>query len=150
MELMKEAGLNTLLGMGMTFLVLITLSLIISLFGKVLSGSLQQKKVVVVNEKKPAAKAPEKAPQKSLAEAEDVQEPAAVPVPAEGAEDPAIMAVIAGAVAAYEDGMSPEIVAAIAAAVAAAEEGTEQRRVLIPGASGFAVRKIRKSRSHVA
>ena len=42
MELIKEAGLNTLLGMGMTFVVLITLSLIISLFGKILSGGFRK------------------------------------------------------------------------------------------------------------
>ena len=38
-ELMKQAGLNTLLGMGTTFAVLILLSLIIAAFGKVLGGA---------------------------------------------------------------------------------------------------------------
>ena len=48
---MKEAALNTVLGMGTTFVVLIFLSLIIALMGKILSGGF----------KKPEAAAPKKA-----------------------------------------------------------------------------------------
>lgn len=126
MELMREAALNTVLGMGMTFLVLILLSGIITLFGRGINA--------FQNRKVPERTAP--------AAAEPVPEtkavvPEAPKAPAAGDSD--LMAVLAAAVAAYEsDTMSPEIAAVIAAAVAAYEG---------PG-NGFVVRKIRKSRRH--
>ncbi len=126
MELMKEAGLNTILGMGMTFLVLILLSGIITMFGRAITA-FQNK---AASDRKKELK--ESAPQ----EVREVPAPAA-PAPA---GDGDLMAVLAAAVAAFEsDTMSPEIAAVIAAAVAAYE-----------GSSGYVVRKIRKSRKHVA
>ena len=120
MELIKEAALNTLLGMGMTFLVLISLSLIITLFGKILNGGFNK---------------PKPEPKKST------------PAPASG-DEAELMAVISAAVAAYEDSdVSPEIVAVIAAAIAASEQKTFSG---IPSAKNFAARRIRKSRKHVA
>ncbi|MDO5132877.1 MAG: OadG family protein [Eubacteriales bacterium] len=145
MSLIKEAGLNTLLGMGMTFLVLISLSLIIALFGKILNGGF---------EKKPAAQA--KGPQKPAAPAPEAQTKAAPPVeeaqeaaPAAAGENPDLIAVISAAVAAYEDvGVSPETVAVIAAAVTAYEGGMTIAEKA--GVSGFAVRRVRKSRKRIA
>lgn len=132
MELMKEAGLNTLLGMGMTFLVLILLSFIISLFGKILNGAQSRDRSTPA----PARKGTDEAAERSAAA--EVPAAAAETVPA---GDDALMAVIAAAVAAYEsESLSPEIAAVIAAAVTA-YEGV---------GSGYVVRKIRKSRRHVA
>ena len=145
-ELIKEAGLNTLLGMGMTFLVLITLSLIIALFGKVLNGGFKKEAAPSVS-KTPSAPA-EKKPAADAPKAEQTRQ-AAVDAAGTPEEDPALMAVIAAAVAAYEEGdVSSETAAVIAAAIAAYEEETGVE--LKPGISGFAVRKIRKSRKHVA
>lgn len=53
-ELMKEAGMNTLMGMGVVFLVLIFISFIISLF-KYLPGSGAKKQAKKEEEKKPVA-----------------------------------------------------------------------------------------------
>lgn len=131
MDLIKEAGLNTLLGMGMTFLVLISLSLIIALFGKLLNRGPSKK------EKAPAPLPQPKAPEKAKAQAAPAREGSVKAVsgsePAQLAsgEDPQLMAVIAAAIAAYES-----------------EEGAGSAPA--PGVSGFAVRKIRKSRRHVA
>jgi sodium pump decarboxylase gamma subunit len=139
MELIKEAALNTVLGMGTTFVVLIFLSLIISLFGTFLAGGLKlpKKAEPKKNEPEPAPE-PEETVEKAL-------EPAAAV--AEG-DDPALMAVISAAVAAYESSdVSPEVLAVIAAAIAASEEKTFTGT---PSAKNFAARRIRKSRKHVA
>ena len=145
MGLIKEAALNTLLGMGMTFLVLISLSLIISLFGKLLSGGFGKAKSTA---SKAAPKAAPKAePETKQVPAKTATAPGVAGTP-EGDDDLALMAVISAAVAAYEDGLSPEIVAVIAAAVAAAESGKTITGT--PGASGFAARRIRKSRKRIA
>ena len=136
MDLIKEAGLNTLLGMGMTFLVLILLSVIIAVFGKLINGFQNRDKSAASSGAGKAA-VPAKA---SAAAAEETVPERTVPgeMPA---EDDALMAVIAAAVAAYEsEGMSAEILAVIAAAVTA-YEGTGK---------GYVVRKIRKSRRRVA
>lgn len=139
MELIKEAALNTLLGMGMTFLVLISLSLIITLFGKILNGGFNKPKP----EPKKSTPAPAPAPEPEPVEA--VAEPVAVAASGDEAE---LMAVISAAVAAYEDSdVSPEIVAVIAAAIAASEQKTFSG---VPSAKNFAARRIRKSRKHVA
>ncbi len=85
-ELMEQAGLNTLLGMGTTFVVLILLAVIIAIFGKVMSGAAKSKA---------AASAP--APAKAA--------PAAAPAPAvveEEVDDGELIAVIAAAIAASE------------------------------------------------
>lgn len=129
MELMKEAGLNTILGMGMTFLVLILLSWIITLFGRGINAFQNRG---TAEKKAPARSVP--VPEPAAAEPEPPKAPA---VP--GDDD--LIAVLTAAVAAYEsDTMSPEIAAVIAAAVAA-YEGT---------GNGYVVRRIRKSRRHVA
>lgn len=141
MSLIKEAALNTLLGMGMTFLVLISLSLIISLFGKLLSGGFGKAKSTA------SKAAPKAEPETKQVPAKTAAAPGVAGTP-EGDDDLALMAVISAAVAAYEDGLSPEIVAVIAAAVAAAESGKTITGT--PGASGFAARRIRKSRKHIA
>lgn len=139
MELIKEAALNTLLGMGMTFLVLISLSLIITLFGKILNGGFNKPKP----EPKKSTPAPAPAPEPEPVEA--VAEPVAAAAYGDEAE---LMAVISAAVAAYEDSdVSPEIVAVIAAAIAASEQKTFSG---VPSAKNFAARRIRKSRKHVA
>lgn len=140
MELIKEAALNTLLGMGMTFLVLISLSLIITLFGKVLNGGFKKP------EPAPAKKEPQSAPAPAAEPEEKTMVLEAAPA-AEG-DDPALMAVISAAVAAYESSdVSPEVMAVIAAAIAASEEKSFTGT---PSAKGFAARRIRKSRKHVA
>lgn len=83
-QLMARAGLNTLLGMGTVFLVLILISLIISSFG--LIGKMQDKK-----KKETAPKAePAPAPQADTVEEEEL------------ADDTELVAVIAAAIAAYE------------------------------------------------
>lgn len=139
MELIKEAALNTLLGMGMTFLVLISLSLIITLFGKILNGGFNKPKP----EPKKSTPAPAPAPEPEPVEA--VAEPAAAVATGDDAE---LMAVISAAVAAYESSdVSPEIAAVIAAAIAASEQKTFSG---VPSAKNFAARRIRKSRKHVA
>lgn len=104
-ELMEQAGLNTVLGMGTTFCVLILLALLISLFKYI--PKIQQ----AFSKKKE----------------EPVPEPEAVPAaPAtEEAEEPE----------AADDGA---LVAVIAAAIAASEGHTTT--------DGFVVRSIRKSR----
>ncbi len=84
-EKIQQAGLNTLLGMGTTFAVLILLALVIALFGKVVGGASNRtvKKTVV---QQAAPKAP--------ALTEDVQE--------DVTDDTELVAVIAAAIAAYE------------------------------------------------
>lgn len=149
MELIREAGLNTLLGMGMTFLVLISLSLIIALFGKILNGGFQKKDQAPAP--MPLPNAPEKSnAQASLAKEEDDGTSSGQDqAPSDPGEDAELMAVIAAAVAAYEEcEVSPETAAVISAAIAAYE--AEEGAAPVPGVSGFAVRKIRKSRRHVA
>lgn len=87
-ELMKNAALNTLLGMGTVFIVLILIAWIISLFKyiPVLSEKLSGKK------KQDAAPAPASAPA-----------PAAVPtIQEEETDNGELVAVIAAAIAAYE------------------------------------------------
>lgn len=84
-ELMEQAGLNTILGMGTTFVILILLALIISSFS--LIGKSQEKKA-----KKAAA----------VKEAEAPAQVSAPVVEAEVADDNELIAVIAAAVAASE------------------------------------------------
>lgn len=153
MDLIKEAGLNTLLGMGMTFLVLILLSLIIALFGKILNGGFTVKKATGESEAVDASRTPEvtKVPSKDAGTPQE-ECPAGSRAPADTTDTPegdgSLMAVIASAVAAYEGDVTPEIVALISVAVMAyqAEAGSS----LKPGMGGFAARKIRKSRRHFA
>lgn len=87
-EKMQQAGLNTLLGMGTTFVVLILLALIIAVFGKILTVFNDRRRFVRTNEA-----APEPAPAPKAAAAEPA---------AELTDDRELVAVIAAAVAAYE------------------------------------------------
>ncbi len=94
-ELMQQAALNTVLGMGTTFAVLILLALIIMAFGKALNRATEPKKAPARNVEPEAAPAP--AVETVAAQpAEEVQ------------ADTALIAVIAAAVAAYEGKASAE------------------------------------------
>ena len=75
MELIKEAALNTLLGMGMTFLVLISLSLIITLFGKILNGGFNKPKPEPKKSTPAPAPAPEPEPVEAVVEPAAAQDP---------------------------------------------------------------------------
>ena len=82
-EILKKAGLNTLLGMGTVFSVLIFISIVISLFKFIPSGS----------QKKAAQAAPVKAEAEAAPAVEEV---------AEEADDLELIAVISAAIAAAE------------------------------------------------
>lgn len=84
-EKMQQAGLNTLLGMGTTFVVLILLALIITAFGKILTAFNEKRRVVRTNEPAP----------------EPIQA-AVVETAEELSDDRELVAVIAAAIAAYE------------------------------------------------
>lgn len=88
-ELMQQAGLNTILGMGITFCVLGILIAVISLFGliPVIQSRLEARKAPAEPEEVPAAAAPARAP---------AQEPEEVPE-----DDTQLIAVITAAIAAY-------------------------------------------------
>lgn len=91
-EKLQQAGLNTLLGMGTTFAVLILLALVIALFGKIVGGASNR------SSRKAAA---------TVAAA-----PAAAPVVEEVveelADDTELVAVIAAAIAAFEGKQSTD------------------------------------------
>ena len=84
-EKIQQAGLNTLLGMGTTFAVLILLALVIALFGKVVGGASNRtiRKTVV-----------QQASPKTPVVSEEIQE--------DVTDDTELIAVIAAAIAAYE------------------------------------------------
>ncbi len=90
-EKLENAGLNTLLGMGMAFAILIIISLIISLFPMLFGGNRKKKE----SDQEIAQKAIENATAQ-IAEAEDL------------ADDAELVAVIAAAIAAYEGSASTE------------------------------------------
>ena len=133
-ELLGQAGLNTILGMGTTFLVLILLTLIISLFG-VLNRYQQQKE-----EKKAAQKAAAQAEEARMKAAREAAPAGAAASAAgrapsgDGAADPAFAAALAGAIAASGDGTlqpgvtispmpsDPALIAVITAAAYAAQQ----------------------------
>ena len=85
-EKIQQAGMNTLLGMGTTFAVLILLALVIALFGKVVGGASNKKAA-----SKPAQPAP--APVAAAPVAEEAEELA---------DDMELVAVITAAIAAFE------------------------------------------------
>lgn len=102
-ELMQQAGLNTLLGMGTTFAVLILLSLIIALFGHILNAQAKKKA------EEAARKEKEEEENRAAAAAgagNNLGSLAGLP------SDGALVAVIAAAVAAYrsenEPGAAPD------------------------------------------
>ena len=88
-EKIQQAGMNTLLGMGTTFAILILLALVIALFGKVVGGASNRtsKKTVVQETAAPVAAIPE----------EDTEELV---------DDTELVAVIAAAIAAFEGAQS--------------------------------------------
>jgi sodium pump decarboxylase gamma subunit len=93
-ELMQQAGLNTLLGMGTTFAVLILLSLIIALFGRLLTSA--GKKKVAEEDKK-----------EQEAAAKRAAAPAPAPAAPAASDDGQLVAVIAAAIAAYRAEAEP-------------------------------------------
>jgi sodium pump decarboxylase gamma subunit len=93
-ELMQQAGLNTLLGMGTTFAVLILLSLIIALFGRLLTSAGRKKTEEADKKDKEAA-------------AQRAAAPAAAPAAPAASDDGQLIAVIAAAIAAYRAGAEP-------------------------------------------
>ena len=90
-EKLENAGLNTLLGMGMAFAVLIIISLIISLFPMFIGGNKKKK----TNDKEAAKEAMDNTISQ-IAEKEDL------------ASDAELVAVIAAAIAAYEGSASTD------------------------------------------
>ena len=132
-EKVQQAGMNTVLGMGTTFAILILLALVITVFGAVMNRAAGRTKKAAgkVSAPKPAA-APVKA-----AEAPAVEDTAE---PAPGEDE--LIAVISAAVAAAEsDGT---LTAVMAAAVAAYEE--DSASVKTHRADEYVARTIRKSR----
>lgn len=92
-EKIQQAAMNTLLGMGTTFAVLILLALVIALFGKVVGGASNKStrsKAAVQTAPAPAAAVP------AVEEAEEL------------ADDMELVAVIAAAVAAFEGKQSTD------------------------------------------
>ena len=90
-EKMEQAGLNTLMGIGIVFLMLIFLSFLISQF----------KHISNLTEKKDSKSAAPAAPAPAPAPAEEEQEE-------ELADDGELVAVIAAAIAAYEGSTSTD------------------------------------------
>ena len=90
-EKMEQAGLNTLMGLGIVFLMLIFLSFLISQF----------KHISNLTEKKDSKSAAPAAPAPAPAPAEEEQEE-------ELADDGELVAVIAAAIAAYEGSTSTD------------------------------------------
>ena len=132
-EILKIAAIDTVLGMGTTFAILILLALVITVFGAVMNRAAGRTKKAdgKVSAPKPAA-APVKA-----AEAPAVEDTAE---PAPGEDE--LIAVISAAVAAAEsDGT---LTAVMAAAVAAYEE--DSASVKTHRADEYVARTIRKSR----
>ena len=92
-ELIQQAGLNTLLGMGTTFAVLILLSLIIASFGKIFT-TIENKRI---EEQEKAKQAEKSAPAAQTA------------APAPASEDGVIVAVITAAIEAYRAEAEPDV-----------------------------------------
>ena len=94
---MAGAGITTLMGMGITFIVLILLWLVISILTRIVRGT---------QKKKEAPAAPAAAPEKAVPAAAVAQTPAEAPAAAPPAEemvdDAQLIAVIAAAIAAAE------------------------------------------------
>ncbi len=99
-ELMQQAGLNTLLGMGTTFVILILLSLIIALFGRLLT-SFSKKKIEEEDKKEKEAAAKRAATASAPA--------AAAPAAPAASDDGQLVAVIAAAIAAYRAEAEPMV-----------------------------------------
>lgn len=132
-EKVQQAGMNTVLGMGTTFAILILLALVITVFGAVMNRAAGRTKKAAGKVSAPKlAAAPVKA-----AEAPAVENTVE---PAPGEDE--LIAVISAAVAAAEsDGT---LTAVMAAAVAAYEE--DSASVKTHRADEYVARTIRKSR----
>ena len=128
-EKIQQAALNTLLGMGKTFVILILLAFVIASFGLIMNGAARKA------QKSKAKSAPVPAAEEPSYEATDKE------IAAESADDEELIAVISAAVAAADN---DELIAVISAAVAAYEE--EAGSAAKPGVNGFVARTIRKSR----
>lgn len=133
-EKIQQAGLNTLLGMGTTFVILILLAFVIAAFGLIMNGASKKAKKSNTNStpvqpaKDPSLETHDKAHDKEIT--------------AGSTDDAELIAVIAAAAAAADN---DELIAVISAAVAAYEEETGS--AVKPGVNGFIARTIRKSRS---
>lgn len=138
-ELMEQAGMNTLLGMGTTFAVLILLSLIIALFGSILKA----------REKK---KTEERLRREEEEEKKQLAQGAPIPLKdsSSGARDTAqpegdeLIAVLTAAVAAHESACDGQLAAVIGAAVAA--YGGQGEPDLPSDPDTFFVRRVRRTR----
>ena len=134
-EKIQQAGMNTVLGMGTTFAILILLAFVITAFGAVMSSAAR----------KAHKAAPEKAVEKTVApvvEAAAPEKENAVGQP----DDAELIAVIAAAVAAAEGQPSSgtELTAILTAAVAAYEEDSEDK--IVRPVDEFVARTIKKPR----
>ena len=131
-EQVGQAGMNTLLGMGTTFAILILLALVITAFGAIMNRASRRADKSAKKETSP----------------KPVQVPETVNAPVEkSAADTApggdeLIAVLAAAVAAAES--NGELTAVISAAVAAYEEDAGRTRTRKP--DEYVARTIRKSR----
>ena len=131
-EKVQQAGMNTVLGMGTTFAILILLALVITVFGVVMNSAAGRTRNTVSKVSAPEPAAPVKAAEAPAADS------AAEPAPGEDE----LIAVISAAVAAAEsDGT---LTAVMAAAVAAYEE--DSASVKTHRADEYVARTIRKSR----
>ena len=92
-EKIQQAGMNTLLGMGTTFAVLILLALVIALFGRVVGGASNKTSM------SKAAVSPAPAPAAAVPAVEEAEELA---------DDTELVAVIAAAIAAFEGKQSTD------------------------------------------
>ena len=93
-EKIQQAGMNTLLGMGTTFAVLVLLACVIALFGKVVGGA--SNRTTIIKKSAQVSSAPAAVAPASAEEAEDLT------------DDLELIAVIAAAIAAYEGKQSTD------------------------------------------
>ena len=131
-EQIEQAGMNTVLGMGTTFAILILLALVITVFGTIMNKAVGK---AVKSAKKETAPMPAPVPET----VEPTVEKSAGGTEAEGDE---LIAVLAAAVAASES--NEELTAVIAAAVAAYEEDAETSKPR--NVEEYVARTIRKAR----
>jgi len=132
-EKVQQAGMNTVLGMGTTFAILILLALVITAFGAVMNRAAGRAKKTV---SKASAPRPAASSEKAAAA------PAAADDDGPAAGEDELIAVISAAVAAAESDAT--LTAVMAAAVAAYEEdsaGVKTHKV-----DEYVARTIRKSR----
>lgn len=141
-ELLEQAGMNTFLGMGTTFALLIILSLIIAVFGRAFVNMEKKKREEADRKEREAAAEKEAA----LASAQKKQGSLASESSASQSDDDTLVAVLSAAATAAADDNA--LIAVITAAVAAyrAEEAAAGPGGFVPAADPdeFVVRKIRR------